>query len=190
MLIRTRAEKNFIAHEAPIAGNDIGLDDFKRKADVRIGVYIGERGRQIKIFSRHFLNLLRLAIVGKALFGESLRFFLVDIGHEFLYRGGYWDRKQYSQKTSEFCAHNERQYHEKWRHADDFFDDNGIDKVRLELLDDDIKPSYQKQCGEAAVREGNRKGRNCRQNLTEDRNKFKYRSKHRKKKGVGHAQYH
>ena len=56
VLVRAGIEKNIVAHEPPVPGDNVCLHDLERKTDVRIGVYVRKRSRQVEIFSGHCVN--------------------------------------------------------------------------------------------------------------------------------------
>ena len=53
VLVRPSIKKYFRSRETFVAGNDIRLDYFKRKPDMRFRVYIGQRRGEVKKFSGH-----------------------------------------------------------------------------------------------------------------------------------------
>ncbi len=98
VFIGTGIEKNLVAHKTTRPNIRICLHNFKRKADMRIAVYIRKRCCYVHRFSFHTLTG-----IAERICRFVLMFDVIDELHE---RRGNRNRKNGAQKTAEFRTNN------------------------------------------------------------------------------------
>lgn len=75
---------------------------------------------------------------------QFLFFTFLHVGDEFLKSRRDRNGKKDAEKARELAAGEEGKDDEERRHADNLFHDQGIDEVRLKLMEDDETTGYQK----------------------------------------------